>query len=415
MLVFHPMHPQIATTYNARHHVLLEELADEQGKNRATEQELKRLQDHDKDWELKERKGIEDSVRTKGTQDRAAQSYQSTLATDPPPMRKGHYRINRSAAFPKFESLPDNVQDIIFGMLLKSPVPIKLNTRRLVDFVKRDVGIPYSSSSTRKQKRRINVLEPPNNLRLELANMKAYLIQISLRRWPSASVVKGLTLSLLLVSKAVHKKAAKCFYGNNVLDFSDARNAWMHLESFLNTIGPRNVSNMQQLSIAMPNWFHDLASDRVALALLNAISRVTRLAAGNNFAETPLPSAISSCTSILGGHSGLKSFQIDISLRDVPSFVDSNLLNRKEQFSAEEKVLMATRRDDSIQLLGALITALRPSCNTKLIVHADKESKKGRKKFNRFLPQIQLEAEKFGLEVNRVLDVSGKLRAFGNV
>jgi hypothetical protein len=217
------------------------------------------------------------------------------------------------------------------------------------------------------------------------------------------------------VSKTVHKKAAKYFYGNNVFDFLDVCNAWMHLESFLNTIGPRNVSNMQQLSIAMPNWFHDLASDRVALALLNAISRVTRLAAGNNFAETPLPSAISSCTSILAGHSGLKSFQIDISLRDVPSFVDSNLLNRKEQFSAEEKVLMATRRDDSIQLLGALITALRPGCNTKLIVHADKESKKGRKKFNRFLPQIQLEAEKFGLEVNRVLDVSGKLRAFGNV
>ena len=139
------------------------------------------------------------------------------------------------------------------------------------------------------------------------------------------------------------------------------------------------------------------------------------MAARDNSVEAPLPSAISSCTSILAGHSGLKSLQIYISLRDVPSFVDPNLLNPKEQFSAEEKVLMATRRDDSIQLSGALISALRPRCNTKLIIHADKESKNGREKFNRFLPQIQLEAEKIGLEVDRVLDVSGKLRAFGNV
>ena len=101
---------------------------------------------------------------------------------DLPPMRKEHDRINRLGAFPKFESLPHNVQDIIFGMLLKSSDPTMLNIRRLVDFVKRNVGIPYSSLSTRKQKRRNNVLEPPNNLRLELANMKAYLMQSPLRR-----------------------------------------------------------------------------------------------------------------------------------------------------------------------------------------------------------------------------------------
>lgn len=93
---------------------------------------------------------------------------------------------------------------------------------------------------------------------------------------------------------------------------------------------------MQQLSVAMPSWFHDIACDRVALALSNAFSRITRLAAGNNSAETPLPAAISSCTSILAGHSGLKSFQIDISLRDVVSFVSSDLLNPKEQFCRRE-------------------------------------------------------------------------------
>jgi hypothetical protein len=72
------------------------------------------------------------------------------------------------------------VQEIILGMLLKSPDPIKLNTARLVDFVKTNGGIPYLSSSTRRQKRRINVLEPPNNLQLELDNMKADLIKIPL-------------------------------------------------------------------------------------------------------------------------------------------------------------------------------------------------------------------------------------------
>lgn len=189
--------------------VLLKELADEQGQNRTVKQELKRLQDHDKDCEPKALNGKENDVRTKGTQDRAAQTYQTTLALDPPPMRRGHDRTNRLSSFTKSESLPDDVQDIIFGTLLESPDPIKLNTRGLVNFVKRNRGIPCSSSSTRKQKRRINVLESPNNLRLELANMKAYLVQMPLRRWPSTSVVKRLTLSLLLVSKAVHNKAAK--------------------------------------------------------------------------------------------------------------------------------------------------------------------------------------------------------------
>jgi hypothetical protein len=147
--------------------VLLKKLADEQGKTRAAKQELKRLQHQDKDREPKTRKkGKKPAAATKREKDRATQSYETTLAVDsppkrkelgPPPARRGHGRTNRLAAFTKFESLPDNVQEIILGMLLKSPDPIKLNTARLVDFVKTNGGIPYLSSSTRRQKRRINV------------------------------------------------------------------------------------------------------------------------------------------------------------------------------------------------------------------------------------------------------------------
>jgi len=86
--------------------------------------------------------------------------------------------IGRLATFTKCGSLPDNVQDIVFGMLLESPGPIKLYTTKLVGFVRTNGFLPYSSSSTRKQKRSINVLEPPHNLRLELDNMKADLSKI---------------------------------------------------------------------------------------------------------------------------------------------------------------------------------------------------------------------------------------------
>ena len=228
------------------------------------------------------------------------------------------------------------------------------------------------------------------------------------------SVARGLTISLLFVSRSVHRKAARCFYGNNVFEFPDARDAWMHLDSFLKTIGPDNVSNMQQLSVAMPNWFHDLASDRVAVALLDAFSPITRLAAVDNAAEAPLPSAISSCTSILAGHTGLKSFQIDISLREIYLFTNPSRRDPKQQTSKEETVIKAKRRSGSAQLLSGLITALRPRCKMELVVHANRESSKDRKEFDRHLPRIQREVGKYGLEVSRVLDVSGKLKRYGN-
>jgi hypothetical protein len=251
--------------------LLLKKLADEKGKNRDAKQKLKRLKFH---------KGVADKRlghhnRTKGKKNvdpvkrennRAGKPCQSTLSAESsPPATKRPDGISRFATFTKFGSLPEDVQDIILGMLLESPGPIKLDTSRLVTFVKSKVGLPYTISSGKGKRRRPKcVLKPTHEMRAEMDKIKADLHAIPHVEWPSEPVVTGLTLSVLSVSKAIHKRAARSFYGNNVFEFSNARDAWKwkHLELFLATIGPRNASNLQHLCVAMPKWVPDASRDK---------------------------------------------------------------------------------------------------------------------------------------------------------
>lgn len=63
---------------------------------------------------------------------------------------------------------------------------------------------------------------------------------------------RGIQTSLLHVSKDFGRQAASVLYTHNMFRFTDANNAWMHLEMFLFTIGPMNCNHIQDLSLPAP-------------------------------------------------------------------------------------------------------------------------------------------------------------------
>lgn len=400
------------TSQTALVNVLLKRLVDEHGRTRAVEAELKRFKEHqgaiEKSEEIPKRcKRARTPRAVRREKKRLGQMDRTMLSAETPSVIREPDDSGRLATFTKFGSLPDNVQDIILGMLLESPDPIRLNSSGLRAFVKNRVGVPdparILTTSMRHQKIALRSL---HGLLFQLDKMKADLNKIPPDQWPSGSVVGGLTLSIPLVSKAVHRKAARCFYGNNVFEFSDARDAWLHLEMFLNTIGPDNATNLQLLSVAMPKWFSDTCNDRISGALLDAMSPIIRLAPSNNGAEDPLLSAMSSCTSILAGHGGLKSFQINILLRRLQSFLNPQYQNAPYDRYPGERNNTARRRDDVFRLLCALDHALGPECKTELVVHEFPVNHENRCKFQVQLPLIQFEARKYGWDVHPTLKVS---------
>lgn len=117
------------------------------------------------------------------------------------------------------------MKDIIFGMLLESPHPIKMNTASPMGFVYTSVYVPFATLSRVDGRRKKSLFRPPHELNLALEKMKADLHDISLNQWPSTSVFSGLTLSLLHIFKAVHHRAARLFYSNNISKFPSSRDA----------------------------------------------------------------------------------------------------------------------------------------------------------------------------------------------
>lgn len=405
--------PPEKASQDALANVLLKRLVEEHGKTRAVKAELERYKElHGaigKVSEVPKRRKRPNYARQKRREHlQVGRMDRTTISADTPTVSQEPDDTDRLATFTKFESLPDNVQDIAFGMLLEKYAPIKLNNVRLKAFVESSVGVPDPTWTFMKSRK------SPRELQIELDNMKANMSKVPRGEWPSDSVVGGLTLSILLVSKAMHRKAARCLYGNNVFEFSDARDAWLHLESFLNTIGSDNVTNMQHLSVAMPKWSHGPSDDKISVALLNALSPITRLAILNNAAEDPLLSAISSCTSILAGHGGLQSFQINMLLHQLRPFIKPHLQDSLHALSTDEHDKKFRRRNDGLQLLRALDGVLGPKCKTELVIHAAADNNKSRYQFRYQLRLVQLEAKKYGWDVNRKLRVDAELKMLEN-
>jgi hypothetical protein len=397
--------------------VLFKQLDDEQSETRAAKGESERLEQHRGTVaEGSSEGGRATSGKRSGAKqkekDQARQAKQDRLLAASSSTRQEPDDTGRSATVSKFEALPDNVQDIIFGMLLTSDRPIKLNTARLRAFVEEKTSVPAITTTPIKGLRKKSELKAPRILRLELEQMETDLRTIPRDQWPTNSVASGLTLSILHVSKRVHQRAAESLYSNNVFKFYSPSDAWLHLESFLLTIGQRNANNIQRLSITPPKWYPDASGDRVAGALLDALSPITRLATSTNTEEDRLLSAISTCTSVLTAQGSLKSLQLDMPFGGMHFFLGDHRDVTMYVLSTFEKDNRKRRREDGIQRLRALSDALSPESRPELVIHANTHRNHGKKKkLYDHLYAVQLEAEKYGWDVNRTLMVSDKFKA----
>lgn len=332
---------------------------------------------------------------------KAGQTYQTTISAD---TTSESQELDDAG---RLTNLPNNVKDMIFGMLLKSPYPIKLNTTSLMGFVYSRVYVPFATSSQIDGRRTKSLFRPPHELNLELEKMKADLHRISPDQWPSRSVVSGLTLSLLYVSKAVYHRAARLFYSNNVFEFPSSRDGWLHLESFLTTIGPSNASSIHHLSVAVPKWHPDTSRDRLAGAIFDGLSPLTRLLASTNASEDRLLSAISTCTSILAGRRNIKSFQIDMQMNDVRHFLNHCVTASMYNLSKFEKKAHTKRKDNGVQLLHTLSRrTLSQGCRPELVIHAGGSGNKRKLVVAGLLPSIAATAKKYGWNLNRTLKAS---------
>lgn len=80
------------------------------------------------------------------------------------------------------------------------------------------------------------------------------------------------SLYLLRVSKLVNEEASEIFYGHNQFRFSGV-NAWMVLDAFMHTIGPRHCDLIRHLIVhvpfpgedhmALPRFVHQTYSERI--------------------------------------------------------------------------------------------------------------------------------------------------------
>ena len=405
--------PTPSTRQDAFISEILQKLDDEKSKTRAIKDELERLEQNSGTTEEtpkgpKRRYRGKNAVRKRRKADQADQSYQTALLADSSSLRNGYDGTGHLATFTRFGELPDNVQDMIFGILLQSHDPIRLSTAKLKAFVKDSIDVPPATLIPTKGIRRKHQLKPPRVLRLELEQMRADLHKLPQNQQPSKSVVSDLTLSLLYVSKQVYQRAARSFYSTNIFEFTNTRDAWLHLESFLIAIGPRNVGSLQHLSVAVPKWYPDASSDRIAGALLDALSPITRLAKSTGAAEDPLLSAISSCASMLAAQGGVKSFRMAMSFDQSRPYLDQKPYAPGYALSPNDQVTHVKRGRDGVRVLRALSRALSPGCKPELVVHTSTFVVKRKTEFDRLLPSIELEAEKYGWAVHRFLTKSSK-------
>ena len=184
--------------------------------------------------------------------------------------------------------LADPIRQIktsIFGLLLISQVPISIDFYWLRPFVKGHARMPEANQTVEVGGSAYTIpvswntlVAATQDMRGDMEMFKSVLEAPNTKTRATRSPAKGLSTALLRVSHAVHKTAAQVFYSQNVFKFPCATSAWMQLESFIATIGPHNVAQVQHLRIHVPMWHRGIQEDFVDGAVMDLISPASRLA-----------------------------------------------------------------------------------------------------------------------------------------
>lgn len=375
---------------------------------------LKRqVEDHDNESGLihkqPKRKKARHKSRTRnthGTSSDAGQHDTTTQLSTPVPKSQQPGRVKPQAGFSKFDSLPGDVQDIILGMLLQSEDPMRMKINWLVPRLPQGTKVPSTTMSFIKGSSRLITtkyyLKSRRTFQAQLDRFKTTLEQAPYHsQQPRTRITPA--LSLLYVSKAISERAAKVFYSENVFEIGGAH-AWLYLEVFLATIGPRNVGHLQHLRVSGPKWYPNAFKDAVTGVLLDYMKPSIAAARGPEPVQDRLFSAIANCTQSLARGGGLQSLEIKITCTEVRTFLNFQAENWHCILSDAEQAEHAKRKDEGVHLFRAMSAALGADCKPLLVVYTGEEISwllrgAGERLLAEKFESLVDEAEKYGWDV----------------
>jgi hypothetical protein len=302
--------------------------------------------------------------------------------------------------------LPDDLLDRIFTILLRSEDEVTFNVSWLMPVV--DSAISAADVTSVHVPKQGATLKSASVLSTDLTTIKACLKAIPDDKWPlnrSNSQTIALTRSLLAVSKAAHERAARIFYGSNKFRFSHPKTCWMHLQSFLVTVGSKNASHIRHIRIFAPIWDPGLRRDAITGALFDAMAPVTRLAGFTVPADDRLLSAIKTCVDVLGKSGNLESLQLDVMYQHNAVYFIGLSQARNFPVLADEAACHEQRRVVGRQLFKRWSdTSFGPANKPRLVAHAvSNVTPLEASGFRRLLASMIREAERYGWVVDHRL------------
>lgn len=310
------------------------------------------------------------------------------------------------------ERLPEKVLEKIFAMVLVKSDPIQIDFYWLRPFVNGHARVPNVNQALNHDGEEYTFPVGWDKLLSDVENMKEDMHQFSgalemrdKKTRHTRSPCRGLPTALLRMSKKIHTSAAKVFYSQNVFKFPCATSSWMHLESFMATIGPENAKVIKRLVIHVPLWYRGIQEDFVEGAIVDALSPASRFGVIKPPAHDRLFSAMRHIVPFLVNTKKLESLTLHLENGTTADFWAGRYVYDKRLISMSDAEEHVQRKKQGQALLNQLSDMLAAQQNRPLLklcrptVKAPAEYKE----FRRRLPHLVAEAEKYGWQVDRNL------------
>lgn len=179
----------------------------------------------------------------------------------------------------------------------------------------------------------------------------------------------------------------------------------MHLESFLETIGSKNVKELKHIRIAAPMFHRGMQEDYVEGAILDLMSPATRMAVIKPPARDRLLSAITHSASKLRAAGSLETLDVSLEHPMASDLWSGSYVNDKRLISVSDVERCVERKVTAIDTLrqASKMLAARRRQPTLTLYHFAKPSRSDDKQFRKLLPGLILEAKKYGWCVHQEL------------
>lgn len=321
--------------------------------------------------------------------------------------------VARKVGFP---NLPERIRDKILRLALVRAQSIKLDFSWLIrNFIQSYTAIPASYDQVTLDNARYTIPRSMSRVKTDIQSMRARLgqdsnLQALLRHahiYSRRLVPDGVNMALFHVSRDVHDRAARVFYGGNKFYFPSPEAGFMTLEAFLITIGTVNASYLGSLRVHAPLWHAGIGSDAIEGAMLDILSPATRFAVLKPPAEDRLLSAIETSTGILANAGNLKSLQLDLRYPEpARQFISQSAQTNLGLVRQEDAAAFVDRRRRGIEVLkqfSARLTTTPSSRPVIRILSLRPVNPPVAREFRFILASIIREAEKYGWGVDQIL------------